>query len=98
LFRNHPAGPLDRDTQGILETMVNHAAFVRAMNDAWTLAAALTLPPSFACPSRAFACAEPRFGTHENSSSRRFNVPIRLGAFVRNERNPRSNPVRCASA
>ena len=42
LFRNRPSGPLDPDTQAILETMVNHAAFVRAMNDAWTLTAALT--------------------------------------------------------
>ena len=50
LFRNRPAGPLDPDTQGILETMVNHAAFVRAMNDAWALVAILTLAALFALP------------------------------------------------
>ncbi|HWE06376.1 MAG TPA: DHA2 family efflux MFS transporter permease subunit [Rhizomicrobium sp.] len=50
LFRNRPAGSLDPDTQSILEAMVNHAAFVRAMNDAWTLAAALTLAALFALP------------------------------------------------
>ena len=50
LFRNRPSGPLDPDTRGILETMVNHAAFVRAMNDAWTLAAALTLASLLCLP------------------------------------------------
>lgn len=50
LFRNRPSGPLDPDTRGILEIMVNHAAFVRAMNDAWTLAAALTLASLFCLP------------------------------------------------
>ena len=43
LFRNRPTGPLDPDTQAILEVMVRHAAFTRAMNEAWTLAAILTM-------------------------------------------------------
>jgi DHA2 family multidrug resistance protein len=43
LFRNRAAGPLDPDTQGILEVMVRHAAFTRAMNEAWTLTALLTI-------------------------------------------------------
>jgi DHA2 family multidrug resistance protein len=50
LFRNRPSGPLDPDTQAILETMVNHAAFVRAMNDAWTLVALLTAAALLALP------------------------------------------------
>jgi DHA2 family multidrug resistance protein len=50
LFRNRPAGPLDPDTQGILEVMVRHAAFVRAMNDAWTLVAVLTAAALLALP------------------------------------------------
>ncbi|HEY2446861.1 MAG TPA: DHA2 family efflux MFS transporter permease subunit [Rhizomicrobium sp.] len=50
LFRNRPAGPLDPDTQGILEVMVRHAAFVRAVNDAWTMAAILTLAALLGLP------------------------------------------------
>jgi DHA2 family multidrug resistance protein len=50
LFLHRPANPLDPDTQGILETLVNHAAFVRAMNDAWTLVAVLTLAALLALP------------------------------------------------
>jgi DHA2 family multidrug resistance protein len=50
LFRNRPAGPLDPDTQAILETMVRHAAFVRAMNEAWTLTAILTFAVLLALP------------------------------------------------
>jgi DHA2 family multidrug resistance protein len=50
LFRNRPAGPLDPDTQAILATMVRHAAFVRAMNEAWTLAAILTFAVLLALP------------------------------------------------
>jgi DHA2 family multidrug resistance protein len=42
LFRNRQAGPLDPDTQGILEVMVRHAAFTQAMNEAWAMAAILT--------------------------------------------------------
>src|SRR5579862_1942469 len=57
LFLNRASGPLDPDTQGILETMVNRAAFVRAMNDAWTLVAALTLVALFCLP---FASVRPR--------------------------------------
>ncbi|HEY3638391.1 MAG TPA: DHA2 family efflux MFS transporter permease subunit [Rhizomicrobium sp.] len=43
LFRHRTPGPLDPDTQAILENMVRHAAFARAMNEAWMLAAALTI-------------------------------------------------------
>src|SRR5262249_53761375 len=43
LFRNRPSGPLDPDTQAILEGMVRHAALTRAMNEAWTLTAVLTI-------------------------------------------------------
>jgi DHA2 family multidrug resistance protein len=43
LFRNRAAGPLDPDTQGILDVMVRHAAFTRAMNEAWTMTALLTI-------------------------------------------------------
>jgi DHA2 family multidrug resistance protein len=43
LFRNRPSGPLDPDTQAILDSMVKHASFVQAMNDAWLLVAVLTL-------------------------------------------------------
>jgi DHA2 family multidrug resistance protein len=57
LFRNRAAGPLDPDTQRIFEAMVNHAAFVRAMNDAWTLAAILTLAALLCLP---FASVHPR--------------------------------------
>jgi DHA2 family multidrug resistance protein len=42
LFRHRPAGPLDPDTQAILEGMVRHASFARAMNEAWMLLALLT--------------------------------------------------------
>jgi DHA2 family multidrug resistance protein len=50
LFRNRPAGALDPDTQAILATMVRHAAFVRALNEAWTLAAILTFAALLALP------------------------------------------------
>jgi len=50
LFRNRPAGPLDPDTQGILDVMVRHAAFVRAMNEAWTLVAILTMAALLGLP------------------------------------------------
>jgi DHA2 family multidrug resistance protein len=50
LFRNRPAGPLDPETQGILATMVQHAAFVRAMNEAWTLTAVLTFAALLSLP------------------------------------------------
>jgi MFS transporter, DHA2 family, multidrug resistance protein len=57
LFRNRPTGPLDPDTQAILESMVKHTSFVQAMNDAWLLVAALTLAALLSVP---FARAIPR--------------------------------------
>jgi DHA2 family multidrug resistance protein len=49
-FLNHPKGPLDPDTQAILDSMVKHASFVQAMNDAWLLVAVLTLAAIFCLP------------------------------------------------
>ena len=43
MFRDRPTGPLDAFSQAILKPMVDHAAFVQAMNDAWALVAILTL-------------------------------------------------------
>ncbi len=50
LFRNRPAGPLDPDTEAILQSMVKHASFVQAMNDAWLLVAALTFAALLSVP------------------------------------------------
>lgn len=43
LFEGRAPGPIDAATQSILEPMVNRAAFVAAMNDAWAVIAILTL-------------------------------------------------------
>jgi DHA2 family multidrug resistance protein len=50
LFLHHSRGPLDPVTQDILESLVRRAAFVQAMNDAWTLVAALTLAALLSVP------------------------------------------------
>lgn len=43
LFQDRTPGPIDAVTQSLLEPMVNRAAFVQAMNDAWAVVAILTL-------------------------------------------------------
>ncbi|MDR3528593.1 MAG: DHA2 family efflux MFS transporter permease subunit [Rhizomicrobium sp.] len=43
LFEGRAPGPIDPVTQSLLEPMVNRAAFVAAMNDAWAVIAILTL-------------------------------------------------------
>jgi len=50
LFRNRPVGPLDPDTQAILASMVKHASFTQAMNDAWWLIAILTFAGLLSVP------------------------------------------------
>lgn len=50
MFVNRPKGPLDPDTQAILDSMVKHASFVQAMNDAWLLVAVLTCAAIFCVP------------------------------------------------
>jgi DHA2 family multidrug resistance protein len=50
LFVDRAPGPLDPITQSILEPMVNRAAFVQAMNDAWAVVAILTLAAVFSVP------------------------------------------------
>jgi DHA2 family multidrug resistance protein len=50
MFVHRPQGPLDPDTQDILDTMVKHASFVQAMNDAWLLVAVLTFAAVFCVP------------------------------------------------
>jgi DHA2 family multidrug resistance protein len=50
LFRNRPVGPLDPDTQAILASMVKHASFTQAMNDAWWLVAILTFAGLLSVP------------------------------------------------
>jgi DHA2 family multidrug resistance protein len=50
MFVNRPKGPLDPDTQAILDSMVKHASFVQAMNDAWLLVSVLTCAAIFCVP------------------------------------------------
>jgi len=50
LFTDRAPGPIDPITQSILEPMVNRAAFVQAMNDAWAVVAILTLATVFSVP------------------------------------------------
>jgi DHA2 family multidrug resistance protein len=50
MFRHRAAGPLDPDTMAILQVMVRHAAFVRAMNEAWTMAALITVTALLCLP------------------------------------------------
>jgi DHA2 family multidrug resistance protein len=50
LFRDRAPGPIDAVTQSILEPMVNRAAFVQAMNDAWAVVAILTLAALLSIP------------------------------------------------
>jgi DHA2 family multidrug resistance protein len=50
LFVDRAPGPLDPITQSILEPMVNRAAFVQAMNDAWAVVAILTLTAVLSVP------------------------------------------------
>jgi MFS transporter, DHA2 family, multidrug resistance protein len=50
LFADRVPGPIDAMTQSILEPMVNRAAFVQAVNDAWALVAILTLAALFSVP------------------------------------------------
>ena len=50
LFRDRAPGPIDPITQIILEPMVNRAAFVQAMNDAWAVVAILTLAALLSVP------------------------------------------------
>ncbi len=50
LFADRGPGPIDAVTQSILEPMVNRAAFVAAMNDAWAVVAILTLAAVFSIP------------------------------------------------
>jgi len=50
LFTDRAPGPIDPITQSILEPMVNRAAFVEAMNDAWAVVAILTLAAVLSVP------------------------------------------------
>ncbi|NIJ47959.1 DHA2 family multidrug resistance protein [Rhizomicrobium electricum] len=50
LFAERAPGPIDAVTQSILEPMVNRAAFVAAMNDAWAVVAILTLAALLSIP------------------------------------------------
>ena len=50
MFVNRPKGPLDPDTQDLLDAMVKHASFVQAMNDAWLLVAVVTFAAIFCVP------------------------------------------------
>lgn len=50
LFRDRTPGAVDAVTQSILEPMVNRAAFVEAVNDAWAVVALLTLAVLFSVP------------------------------------------------
>jgi MFS transporter, DHA2 family, multidrug resistance protein len=50
LFADRAPGPIDAVTQSILEPMVNRAAFVEAMNDAWAVVAILTLAALLSVP------------------------------------------------
>lgn len=50
LFTERAPGPIDAVTQGILEPMVNRAAFVAAMNDAWAVVAILTMAALLSIP------------------------------------------------
>jgi DHA2 family multidrug resistance protein len=50
LFRAHGSGPLDPGTARMLAPMVQKLALVRAINEAWTLIAALTLLAVFSLP------------------------------------------------
>jgi MFS transporter, DHA2 family, multidrug resistance protein len=43
LFQDRPPGPIDEVTRSFLEPMVNRAAFVDAVNDAWAVVAILTV-------------------------------------------------------
>jgi DHA2 family multidrug resistance protein len=43
MFAERAPGPIDPVTQSLLEPMVNRAAFVAAMNDAWAVVAIVTL-------------------------------------------------------
>jgi DHA2 family multidrug resistance protein len=50
LFEGRASGPIDAVTQSLLEPMVNRAAFVAAMNDAWAVIAVLTLAALVSVP------------------------------------------------
>ncbi len=50
LFQDRASGPIDPVTQSLLEPMVNRAAFVAAMNDAWAVIAIVTLAALITVP------------------------------------------------
>jgi len=50
MFAERTAGPIDAVTQSLLEPMVNRAAFVSAMNDAWAVVAMVTLAALISIP------------------------------------------------
>ena len=50
LFVNRPAGPLDAGTIELLRPLVEKAALVQAINDAWAFVAGLTVAAMFCLP------------------------------------------------